>query len=233
MPRARLMSHRLCTAAACVGAFGIASPALADDDGQLWTTVLAQGPVRGDLFLWLEAQGRLTDDFGGGSQIIVRPGIGTRIAPDAHAIAGYAYIRTDPEGGRVSNEHRLWQQIQFAALRGADGSVRLLSRSRLEQRMREGADRTGWRFRQLIRGQIPLAAGRSTFAVVQAEGFVNLNATDWGVRDGIDQLRGFAGVNFPLSPRLRVEPGYLVQHVFRPGRDRTNHVISATLLVRL
>ena len=58
-------------------------------------------------------------------------------------------------------------------------------------------------------------------------------ATRWGVRDGVDQWRTFLGIGFPVLPRARLEPGYLNQRVFRPGIDRTNHVLSATLFVRL
>jgi hypothetical protein len=36
-----------------------------------------------------------------------------------------------------------------------------------------------------------------------------------------------------VLPNARLEPGYLNQRVVRPGDDRVNHVLSATLLVRL
>ena len=117
MPIVRHIPLRL----ACLASAMIGSPAQAQDDTQAWGSVIATGPVRGDLFVWLEAQARATDDVGGGSQFIVRPAIGARIARDAHAIAGYAYIRTDPEGSRTTNEHRLWQQVQFAAVRNGNG----------------------------------------------------------------------------------------------------------------
>lgn len=42
--------------AALAGAIGLAAatPARAEDDAQAWAAVIASGPVRGDLFLWLE-----------------------------------------------------------------------------------------------------------------------------------------------------------------------------------
>ncbi len=211
----------------------IGTPAHARNDTQAWGSVIATGPVRGNLFVWLEAQARGTDDVGGGSQFIVRPAIGARIAPDAHAIAGYAYIRTDPEGGRITNEHRLWQQVQSAVVRRNNGTPLVISRTRLEQRMLEGQDDTGWRLQQSVRLQVPIAREGTVQAVAFTEGFINLNSTRWGARDGVDQWRTFVGIGVPVAPRMRLEPGYLNQHVFRRGEDWTNHVLSVTLLVRL
>lgn len=212
---------------------GAAQPAVAEDDTQAWTAVIASGTVRGDLFLWLEGQARAIDDVGGGSQLVLRPAIGARIGRDAHAVVGYAYVRTDPETGRTTEEHRIWQQLQFAALRTKAGAPLVISRTRLEQRMIEGRDDTGWRLRQFVRLQVPIARKGAVQAVAFTEGFFNLNSTQWGARDGVDQWRTFVGVGLPVARRMRLEPGYLNQRVFRRGEDRTNHVLSATLFVGL
>lgn len=225
---------RLLAALLCVAPFTLAaSPAWAEDDAQIWGSVVANGAVRGNLFVWLEAQGRATDDIGGGSQFILRPAIGARIGRDAHAVAGYAFIRTDPETGSTTNENRFWQQVQFAPVRSATGAPRIISRTRLEQRTIEGRDGTGWRLRQLVRAQLPIARQGTVQAIAFTEGFFNLNSTQWGARDGVEQVRTFVGVGVPLAQRMRLEPGYLNQHVFRPGADRTNHVLSATLAIAL
>jgi hypothetical protein len=214
MPVLRQMSFML----ACVGSASLCTPAHAQDDTQAWGAVIATGPVRGDLFLWLETQARATDDVGGGSQFIARPAIGARIARDAHAIAGYAYIRTDPANGQTVNEHRLWQQVQFAAVRGRGGAPLVISRTRLEQRMIEGREDTGWRLRQFVRLQVPIAREGAVQAVAFTEGFLNLNSTIWGARDGVDQWRTFVGIGVPVAHRVRIEPGYLNQRVFRRER---------------
>lgn len=232
--RSRPQSWSL-SVAALMACAAVAAPAHAEDDVQAWGAVVANGPVRGDLFLWLEGQARATDNAGGGSQIIVRPAIGARIAPDAHAVVGYAHVRTDPENGRSTREHRVWQQVQFAALRHPNGSPKLISRTRLEQRMFEGPGRddTGWRLRQQVRFQTPIARNGTIHAIALTEGFFNLNSTDWGARDGVDQWRTFIGVGLPIAPRVRLEPGYLNQYVVRRGENRMNHVLSATLTVAL
>ena len=138
-------------------ALACAAPASARSDEQLWGTVIASGTVRGNLFLWMEGQARATDGLGGGSQFFLRPAIGARIGKDAHAVVGYAYSRTDPEDGTLTNEHRLWQQVQFVPARTKRGTPLVISRTRLEQRMFEGQDGTGWRLRQFIKLQVPIA----------------------------------------------------------------------------
>ena len=210
-----------------------AAPVVAGGDEQAWGAVIASGTVRGDLFLWLEGQARATDGVGGGSQFIIRPAIGARVGRDAHAVVGYAYIRTDPEDGTLTNEHRLWQQVQFAPLRTKGGAPLVISRTRLEQRMIDGRDGTIWRLRQFIKLQVPIASVNGLQAVAITEGFINLNSTRGGARQGLDQWRTFGGFGFPVARRARLELGYLNQRIIRPGDDRVNHVLSTTLFIQL
>jgi hypothetical protein len=214
-------------------ALACAAPASARSDEQLWGTVIASGTVRGNLFLWMEGQARATDGLGGGSQFFLRPAIGARIGQDAHAVVGYVYSRTDPEDGTLTNEHRLWQQVQFVPARTKRGTPLVISRTRLEQRMFEGQDGTGWRLRQFIKLQVPIARVNGLQAIAITEGFINLNNTRAGVRRGPDQWRTFGGVGFPVANRTRLEVGYLNQRIFRSGEDRVNHVLSATVFLQL
>ncbi|MBM3928347.1 MAG: DUF2490 domain-containing protein [Sphingomonadales bacterium] len=215
-----------------LSALSLAAPARAEDDLQAWTGVVAQGAVKGDLYVWLEGQARFTDDIGQLGQFILRPAAGVRFAPDAHAIAGYAYVQTRSPTGAIAREHRPWQQVQFTLLRNSAGRSIVSSRTRLEQRMVEGRNTTGWRLRQFVRAGVPFTRG-GVQAVVFTEGFFNLNTTDFGARAGVDQWRTFVGLGLPVGSKARLEPGYLNQHVFRAGADRTNHVLNATLFVTL
>lgn len=210
-----------------------AAPVLARGDAQVWGSVIATGTVRGDLFLWLEGQARATDGVGGGSQFIVRPAIGARIGRDAHAVVGYAYVRTDPEDGALTNEHRPWQQVQFVPARTKGGAPLVISRTRLEQRLFEGRYGTTWRLRQFIKVQVPIVSVNGLQAIAICEGFINLNDTRGGARQGLDQWRTFGGVGYPVASRARLELGYLNQRIIRSGDDRVNHVLSTTLFIQL
>lgn len=219
---------RLGLAAATLAA---STPAAAQDDVQAWGATLAQGPIAGDLVFWAEVQTRFTDDAARLGQLLIRPAVGVRLAPDTSAHIGYAYIRTDPAGGAATDEHRAWQQLIFPILRNARG-LYVSGRSRVEQRRLVGRDDTGWRLRQFVRAQIPLKRGGPVSAVVFTEGFYAANATDWGAPAGIDQWRTFVGVSLPASKRLTIEPGYLNQTVFRRGTNAINHVASVNLFLR-
>lgn len=208
-----------------------AVPVQAQDDGQLWAQALAQGSIKGDLILWAEGQTRFTDATRG-TQIIIRPAIGLRLARDTTAHLGYAFVRTDPANGAATNEHRVWEQLSFPIVRNGRG-LYVWGRSRIEQRTIEGRRDTGWRLRQFIRAQMPLQRGGKVSGVIFAEGFYAANSTDWGARAGVDQVRTFVGLSIPVGRQVNLEPGYLNQSIFRRGPDRTNHAASINLLARL
>lgn len=199
---------------------------------QSWNTLLLQGPVDGKLLLWAEVQPRLTRDASRLGQVIARGALGVRLQNDVDLHAGYHFQHNNPAPGISSDEHRLWQQISAPVIR-KPGGFALITRWRLEQRMFEGADDTGWRLRVLWRVQQPLKGPRSAGPLAWAETFVALNSTDWGAREGLDQQRAFVGWLQPLSPRLNLEAGYLYQHINRRGPNAGNHILNLTLNRRL
>ena len=70
--------------------------------------------------------------------------------------------------------------------------------------------------------------------VIANETFVGLNDADWGQRGGYDQNRALLGLACQTSPKLRAELGYLNNHIDGGTTgDRTNHVLSLVLYVRL
>ena len=70
------------------------------------------------------------------------------------------------------------------------GSFGLASRSRLEQRFREGSqDDTGWRFRQFIKLTRSILDDGPLYWSLWDEVFLNLNDTDWGAQSGLDRNR--------------------------------------------
>lgn len=209
----------------------VATPAVAEEDGQAWGAILAQGSIKGDLIFWAEAQTRFTDDASRLGQVILRPAIGLRLAKDTTAHLGYAYVRSDPATGAVTNEHRIWEQLIFPIARNSRG-LYVWGRSRIEQRFVEGRSDTGWRLRQFVRAQMPLRRGGKVSGVVFSEVFYAANTTDFGARAGLDQWRNFVGLSLPVGKGLALEPGYLNQTIFRPGPDRSNHIFSTTLFVR-
>lgn len=200
---------------------------MADEDIQAWAAATATVPVGDKVVIWLEAQGRFSDDATRLGQLLLRPGIGYKVAPSTTVFAGYAYVRTDPVGPVRTTEHRLWQQLSWRAL-GDGKATTITGRTRLEQRFVNGTNDVGVRFRQLLRLTVPVD-GHGTQAVGWSEVFVGLNDTRAGQRTGFDRLRSFAGVSLPLSKTMRIEPGYMNEYVSGRIDDRVNHIASVTV----
>ena len=216
--------------AAALLPLALPSPAHASEDFQTWLVGVTQGRVKGDLIVYAEVQPRFTDDASRLGQLLIRPAVGVQLTPKTSVLVGYVYVRTEPLGGRATDEHRYWQQVAWPV--GTLGRLALTGRSRLEQRTIDGAGDLGWRFRQQLRATHPLGANGRVAAVVWTEPFYNLNGTGWGQRKGFDQVRSFVGAALPVAPKLTLEPGYLNQTMFRRGENRSNHVASASLFYR-
>lgn len=212
---------------------GVASPAVADDT-QAWFAVFANGPVSADskLLVWFDGHARYRNDAEELDTTILRPGVGWRVGKGLDLWVGYARIETQ-RTGRDLIEDRAWQQASYPVAEWLGG--RLTGRTRLEQRFRETGSDTGWRLRQMFRYARPFAADKRFGLLVSTEIFANFDSTDWGQRSGFDQNRALFGGYFQPSKHLRVEAGYMHQHirVAGPAPDRRNDNLSLTVVVPL
>ncbi len=206
-----------------------AAPAHAQDS-QFWGNALVQGPVSDEVWLWFDASFRVTDDAGRLGQTLLRGALGTRLAPGVTAVAGYAYIRTEPAGRPGNTEHRPWQQILYPIVTGERAQI--IGRTRLEQRFRADAGGMSLRVRQLMRANVPLGGAKAPRAIGWWEGFLTLSEAGWSPEAGFDQHRGFVGLGFPVG-RHAVEAGYFVQRFPQPEPDTVNRAFNLTLVINL
>ncbi|MGV3722194.1 MAG: DUF2490 domain-containing protein, partial [Actinomycetota bacterium] len=109
--------------------------------------------------------------------------------------------------------HRVFQQLLFE---DKLGETSLTNRTRLEERFIEGAGGTSVRLRNMLRLAHPVSADKRWMVVGYHELFWNLNSTDAGPVSGFDQNRLFLGVSRQMSQELRVETGYLLNHINSP-----------------
>lgn len=223
--RFRLSSRTLPVA---IAAALTASPSLAsEDDFNVWLGQFATINATDKVYVRLEAQERFTNDADRLGQLLLRSLVGYRLNKDVSVGVGYAYIRTDPVGPALLNEHRYYQELNVRLL-STEGGVTLDSRTRLEQRTFEEREDTSWRLRQFVQLRVPIS--ESNRLVAYTEPFIDLNET--GVqRGGISIWRNFVGVSVPLAKGIEVVPGYLNQHVFRDGRDRSDHTANVNLFM--
>ena len=218
---------KLCLLAACAAMIVTATPARAtEDDANIWLGQFATINATDKVFVRLEAQERFTNDAERLGQLLLRSLVAYRLNDKVNAGVGYAFILTDPVGPVELNEHRYYQELNVRLIDN-DG-ITLDSRSRLEQRTFEEREGTSWRFRNFIQLRVPVS--KNNKIVAYTEPFIDLNETDVQ-RGGLSIWRNFVGVSIPLAKGIEVVPGYLNQHVFREGQDRSDHTANVNLFM--
>lgn len=177
---------------------------------------------------WFDAQARYFDIGSGTNQWLVRPAIGYEIRDGVKVWGGYARFRSRNGAGRVADENRYWQQLDWRAGRWLDGNISM--RVRLEQRAVDRGDDLGVVFRFMTKYVRPFAGNSDKSLIVALEPFVDLRDTDWGGDSGLAQNRVFVGMGWRLSNKLTLETGYMNQYLWVDNaEDRVNHLAILTL----
>jgi hypothetical protein len=171
----------------------------------------------------LQFQGRKFTLADGTRQAVGRTGIGYQLNDRMTLWGGYAYYHTHVNHVGTAREHRIWQQLSWTLGKGDWGTFK--SRSRLEQRFRNGRDGTGWHLRQQFRGDFPVGDSRRWTLIAGDEIFFYLRDTTWS-KAGYAQNRLFLGAGYKFDNGLRVEAGYMNQFIRLRGLpDLMNHLL--------
>jgi len=197
-----------------LGVSSLAAPAPATavtSDGQVWFQVTSRVPLPHGLRLWLEVQPRFGGD--GVRQLLLRPALGYAVTPAWSLYQGYGWT---PRFKPFVGESRAYQE---SLLDLSFGDLRVVNRTRLEERFIEGVDGVSLRVRHLLRFTHPLDGARRWFLAVSDEAFATLNDTRNGPSAGFDQNRAYAGFRLLTSEHLALEVGYLHQFVNRISDD--------------
>ena len=121
-------------------------------DGQVWMQGIVRVALPGRFRLWLEAQPRVGGD--GIRQLLLRPAIGWQVTPSWTIWQGYGFT---PSFQPWRSENRLYQE---SLLDHSFGALRMINRTRLEERFIEGVDGVSLRARHLLRFTHPIDGGR-------------------------------------------------------------------------
>jgi hypothetical protein len=214
---------------------GLAVPATASvrNDGQIWTSISAAKDLGPKFRISQEVVARFSDTRNGLYEIESNTLLGYRLNKKVTLWGGYTHNPQYLAGKFTVMEHRAREQITFDNLAKV-GRGTLSARLRLEQRWREGADGTAWRFRPYAKFALPLRAGKRTALVLTHESFVNLNTTSFQGVEGEERMRNFVGLSTPLNKKIGLEAGYLNQYRFVPRAQNTqDHVASVALSLAL
>ncbi|EJL33413.1 DUF2490 domain-containing protein [Novosphingobium sp. AP12] len=199
-------------------------------DSQVWIDPKVTVGLTDKLDFSAEALLELTDDASRTGLLLIRPTLTYRLTNRFSIGGGYTYLATDDHVGSDFHEHRIVEEATVLTTDDFNKPV-LTLRTRLEERFREGEREMGLRVRGLARVDVPIGGSRRL--VGWSEVFVGLNSTVWSGQSGPGQLISFAGVHLPLSGKLSVEPGYINQTIFDPGRNRVRHAFAVFLNAKL
>jgi hypothetical protein len=198
-------------------------------DTRLWTTIGAQGRM-GSTSPWqwsADTLVRLRDGVRtldvAGERVMLSRGLTKRSSVGA----GYGFTTTFPDEDDAVREHRFIEQYAWST-RWRRSTLSF--RTRLEQRLIEGNDRTMIRIREQVRITRPVATKLALTLVVWDEYFAYANTTS-RARRGFDSNRAFAGLRHAIASNATLEIGYLNLFIRgqRGSRDRLSHIGSATV----
>lgn len=201
---------------------------------KLWTQFSLTGPLSNDhrLRFNIEAHARFTEQSNRFDQSILRAQIGYQLKKWMSLWLGYDWAPMLNTGGTdLIHDQAIHQQISLLLIKNDNFLVS--SRTRLEQRKRNGETDWAWRLRQKVALVLPGCAIGIFEPIIVNELFFNLNKPSWVADQTIDQNRLFAGFRFPLNKQAIMEIAYLNQYLPLPGPSKMNHILYAAIKVKL
>ena len=185
------------------------SPARAVSDAQVWVPIQARIRLNDRFRVWLEGQQRMGGN--GMRQEIIRSAIGYYPKPYWGIYLGYGW---QPSFNDFRNENRIYQESLFD---NYVGNLRIMNRSRLEERFIEDVEGVSMRVRHQLRMTYPLERSKHWFIAAQDEPFVTLNdRLPGGPVGGFDQNRAYVGIRYQFTKAVALELGYMNQYINKP-----------------
>jgi Protein of unknown function (DUF2490) len=197
--------------------------AVPNHDGQVWVPIYNRFTLSENFQGWFEVNPRFGDNMSEIDQLLIRPALGYQLTPNLSLWQGYGWITNYQPNFR--DEHRLYQEISY---RPNLSGLRILSRTRLEERFVRSAVGIALRAREMLRVDFPIGREGIWGLVVYDELFVNLNTIKRGPQSGFDQNRLFVGVHRKVNALLSFDFGYQNQSINTSGQhliDKMNHIM--------
>ncbi|MEO0063541.1 MAG: hypothetical protein RLZZ08_2101 [Pseudomonadota bacterium] len=186
----------------------------ADEDTQLWSSVIVAAPV-GKVNAQWENSWRLRE---GTDQWLTRASFDSAVAKGLTLGAGFAYVH-DAAGGDI----RPHQQLTYA-------TGHLSFRTRLEEQFFPAPRATQFRLRQRALYAVPIDAGDKINLTAEAL-YIVRRGTGGSARR--DQWRAGASLVHKLVPKLEGSIGYLAIYAPRTGGpDKLSHAAQIGLTFR-
>ena len=196
-----------------------------NQDFRLWAPVYLTFPLSSSFIGYIEVNPRFGDDVSELDQLILRPAVGYKLNDHFSLWQGYAWVGNYQPS--LQEENRLYQQLLY---RRKFPFVKILSRTRLEERFIENTDGTAVRARTMLRGDFPLPDAPEWAIVVYDEIFLNVNTVGNGPASGFDQNRLFLGMNRQFTEHFNMDLGYQMQALNNNQPELINQINHTILL---
>ncbi len=173
-----------------------------------------------------DVQVRSADNLDYVNTLLIRPGIGYKIAANQTLTLGYTYFGTweKEKSGRVyEHENRIFEQFQ---IENEIKKVEITNRLRYEQRfMYQQYHRVfTQRLRHYLMVQVPLLADplftKGLYTAFQNEIFLNVQGQEHLTKRTFDQNRTYLGLGYRFSQELEMEGGYMFRYII--AEENTN-----------
>jgi hypothetical protein len=205
--------------AALAAAWQPSSACAADEDTQFWLVGFVRGDLGDDFFLTVDASQRFREPKIGPDQQTIRITVEKEIAKGIRIGGGAAVFETGSQ-----TEFRPHEQLRLV-MGGWD------FRSRFEQRMFPGENRSELRFRQRV--QYTESLGKKVDLIGSVEWWTVFQARNAARQNGTEQVRFIVATSVDIAKGLDIQPGYLLWYGRREGRtDTISHVPQLTLNYR-
>jgi hypothetical protein len=203
-----------------------AAQADTDNDFQQWSLFFANHHLGETWSASIQVENRLRDDASEVDKQIFKPAGYYRFTDTLQLGAGYKYVKKKDS----KDEQDPWQELFFNP--APIGNFDWAHQFRWEQRTGSSLDGIVHRLRYLLHLTHPLGdSGKYYFAAQEAVRF-NAASNDTGPVDGFEQSRLYFGVGRKMTPKLKVEVGYLWNYQReREGPNLSNHVFRLQFLV--
>ncbi|MBI5314960.1 MAG: DUF2490 domain-containing protein [Nitrospirae bacterium] len=219
---------------------GAGSEVLASENTQqdfrLWAPVYLTVPLSTSFLGYAEVNPRFGDDVSQLDQLILRTAVGYKLNDRWSVWQGYAwstvYYKANDQPD-FTGEQRIYQQLSYKdklPFLETFPFVKLLSRSRLEERWIQHVSDTAFRARTMLRVDVPLPMIPSWSFVTYDEIFVNLNGVSGGPEAGFDQNRFFIGFNREFIKQFNVDLGYQMQIINTRKEEMVNQINNMILI---
>lgn len=209
-----------------------------DDIFGRWSAITLQGDLKAvspnlDKVKWLVMnQMHARDDSAQGtrfSENLLFGQVDYQVTSTTSVWAGYVHNWIYPLKKPSCQESRPYQDLVWNQALGAN--FKLMSRTRLEERINETTGNVGIRPRQLIQASHPLPFMDGLSAYLGDEVFFYVNQNNFG-KQGFSENRVLSGLIYEFTPKIVLDLGYLGQYVDnKTGNNLFTHNLQTNLRV--